>query len=191
MATTIPASYPEVTEPRPTLARRLNRYAWVVSAFITLAVVGMRYIKIPLPDGVDFLWLPPVYSTLNALAGVCLVFSLVAILRKRVLQHRAWNLAALGLSVLFILGYVAYHTTTEPTSYGGEGTSRTIYLFLLATHVILAAISLPLILFTFIRSYTGLIAEHKRMARWVYPIWLYVCITGPICYLMLRPYYPA
>ena len=186
----IPAAYPDVAERRPELARQLNRWAWGISAFITLAVIAMRYVRIPLPEGVDFLWLPPVYSVLNALAGVCLIFSLINILRKRVRAHRTWNLAALALSVLFILGYVIYHLTSEPTSYGGEGTARTIYLILLASHVILAAISLPLILFTFIRSYTGLIPEHKRMARWVYPIWLYVCITGPICYLMLRPYYP-
>lgn len=187
----IPASYPEVAERRPELAQLLNRVAWAVTIFIIVAVITMRYIRIPLPEGVNFLWLPPVYSTLNALAGVCLVFSLYNILKRKVHAHRAWNLAALGLSVLFILGYVAYHITSDPIRYGGEGTARTFYFFLLVTHVILAAVSLPLILFTFIRSYTGLIAEHKRMARWVYPIWLYVCVTGPICYLMLRPYYPT
>ena len=187
----IPPSYPEVAFPRPELARSLDRYAWGISAFILVAVVAMRYIKIPLPEGVDFLWLPPVYSTLNALAGVCLLFSLVAILRKRIRVHRAWNLAALALSVLFILGYVAYHITSEPVRFGGEGTVRTVYFVLLISHVVLAAVSLPLILFTFVRSYSGLIAQHKRMARWVYPIWLYVCVTGPICYLMLRPYYPT
>ena len=185
------AGYPDVQERRPELAAKLNKWAWGITIFITVAVVGMQYITIPLPDGVDFLWLPPVYSTLNALAGVCLLFSLYFIKQKKIRAHKTANLAALGLSVLFILGYVAYHITTESTKYGGEGTMRTVYLILLATHVLLAAISLPLILFTFIRSYTGLIAEHKRMARWVYPIWLYVCVTGPICYLMLRPYYPT
>ncbi len=187
----IPTGYPDVLERRPALAKKLDRYAWGISIFITAAVVGMRYIKIPLPDSVDFLWLPPVYSTLNALAGVCLLFSLYFVLRKKIRAHRSANALALALSVLFILGYVLYHITTEPTEYGGTGTSRTLYFVLLITHVSLAAISLPLILFTFVRSYTGLIEEHKRMARWVYPIWLYVCITGPICYLMLRPYYPA
>ena len=185
----LPAAYPDDPRRRDRLAATLDRWAWGISAFITVAVVAMRYIRIPLPDGVDFLWLPPVYSTLNALAGLCLLGSLYFVLRKRIRAHRAANLLALGLSVLFILGYVVYHLTTEPTTYGGVGTSRTLYLVLLASHVILAAVSLPLILFTFIRAYTGLIAEHKRMARWVYPIWLYVCITGPICYLMLRPYY--
>ncbi len=185
------AGYPTVLEPQPNLERRLSRWAWAVSAVIFVAVVGMRYVKIPLPEGVSFLWLPPVYSTLNALAGIALLFSLYFIINKRIREHRAANFTALGLSVLFILGYVLYHITTEPTEYGGTGTARTIYLVLLATHVILAALSLPLILFTFIRAYTGHIAKHRRMARWVYPIWLYVCVTGPICYLMLRPYYPS
>ena len=184
-------AYPDVPQRRPELAARLDQYAWGISVFITIAVVGMRYIKIPLPEGVSFLWLPPVYSALNALAGVCLMFSLFFILRRDVRRHRAANVIALALSVLFILGYVVYHITTEATQFGGVGTVRTIYFVLLITHVVLAAVSLPLILFTFIRAYTGLIAEHKRMARWVYPIWLYVCATGPICYLMLRPYYPT
>ena len=187
----IPAAYPDVAEPRPELARTLNRWAWAITTVITLAIVGMQYVAVPLPEGVSFLWLPPVYSTLNALAGVCLVCSLVFVLRGEVRKHRAANLAALALSVLFVLGYVLYHVTTESTRYGGEGTWRTVYLILLASHVVLAAVSLPLILFTFIRAYTGQIAAHRRMARWVYPIWLYVCITGPICYLMLRPYYPT
>ncbi len=187
----IPAGYPDVLERRPELAKQLDTYAWGISIFITVAVVVMRYVKLSLPEGVDFLWLPPVYSTLNALAGVCLLFSLYFILRKNVRAHRGANALALFLSVLFILGYVLYHITTEPTSYGGTGAARTAYFVLLITHVVLAAVSLPLILFTFVRSYTGLITEHKRMARWVYPIWLYVCITGPICYLMLRPYYAS
>ena len=185
------AGYPQVAERRPELARKLNRYAYGLTAFITLAVVAMQKIVIPLPEGVSFLWLPPVYSTLNALAGITLLFSLYYIKRGEVIKHKRANVLALALSALFILGYVAYHLTTESTRFGGEGAARTVYLILLATHVILAAISLPLILLTFIKSYTGLIAEHKRMARWVYPIWLYVCFTGPICYLMLRPYYPS
>lgn len=187
----VPAAYPDDPTRRTELAARLDRFAWGIAVIIFLVVVGMRYIKIPLPRGVDFLWLPPFYSSLNALAGVCLLFSLYFILTKQIRRHRAANLLALGLSILFILGYVVYHTTTESTKFGGEGYAKSFYFFLLITHVVLAAVSLPLILFTFIRAYTGLIPEHKRMARWVYPIWLYVCLTGPICYLMLRPYYPT
>jgi len=183
--------YPEIPQRRPELAKQLNRFAYGLTAFITIAVVAMQYISLPLPEGVDFLWLPPLYSTLNALAGVALLFSLYFIKQGKIRAHKKANIVALALSALFILGYVAYHLTTESTRYGGDGWPRTFYLILLATHVILAAVSLPLILLTFIKAYTGLIAEHRRMARWVYPIWLYVCLTGPICYLMLRPYYPV
>ena len=183
------SGYPDVTARRPELAAKLNRWAWAITVFITVAVIAMRYIKIPLPDGVNFNWLPPIYSSLNALAGVALLFSLFFIKIGNVRAHKTANLAALGLSVLFILGYVLYHITPDPTPFGGTGAAKTFYLILLITHIVLAAISLPLILFTFIKSYAGLIAEHRKMARWVYPIWLYVCITGPVCYMMLRPYY--
>ena len=77
----------------------------------------------------------------------------------------------------------------RPTRYGGEGTARVVYFALLISHVVLAAISLPFILFTFIAAWTNRFTVHRRLARWVYPMWLYVAVTGPICYLMLRPYY--
>ena len=111
---------------------------------------------------------------------------------------------ALGLSVLFLLSYVAYHFTTPETIFGdmdhdgvlsaaeraAAGTSRTIYLVLLLSHISLAGLILPFILFTFIRAYTNQFERHRRMARWVFPLWLYVAITGPLVYWLLQPYYP-
>jgi putative membrane protein len=185
------SGYPTVAQPRPELAKQLRKWAWGITAFITIAVVAMQKIAIPLPEGMSLLWLPPVYSTLNALAGITLLFSLYFIKKGNVIRHKQANVIALAMSVLFILGYVAYHITNEPTRFGGEGFAKVFYLFLLASHVILAAVSLPLILFTFIAAYTGMIDKHRKLARWVYPIWLYVCFTGPVCYLMLRPYYPS
>jgi putative membrane protein len=96
---------------------------------------------------------------------------------------------AMGLSALFLVSYVTYHFATEPTRFGGEGAVKIIYLILLITHIITAAIILPFILFTFIRGYAMQVEAHKRIAKWTFPIWLYVAITGPICYLMLMPYY--
>jgi putative membrane protein len=112
-------------------------------------------------------------------------------------------LSALGLSVLFLLSYVTYHFTTPETLFGDlnhDGilnsqelslvvNSRTPYLVLLFSHIILAALSLPFILLTFIKAYTHQFEKHKKMARYVYPIWLYVAITGPLCYFLLMPYY--
>jgi putative membrane protein len=98
-------------------------------------------------------------------------------------------LTAMGLSVLFLLSYVAYHMTNDPTRYGGEGVMRGVYFFLLITHIVSAAVSFPFILFTLVAGLTNRFDAHRRMARWVFPLWLYVAVTGPVCYLMLRPYY--
>lgn len=167
--------------------RKWDRLAWVVSAFVLVVVVLMR--KIKWDTGIDFSFLPPVHASLNAVAFVCLVMGYRAIKSGRRLVHQRWMTMALGLSFLFLLSYVVYHLTTPETRYGGEGILRVIYFILLITHVILAAIILPFILFTFIRGYAGLVERHKRLARWVFPVWLYVTITGPLCYLMLMPYY--
>lgn len=169
------------------LAKKLNIAASIVSAAVVLLVVFMR--KIHLDTGIDFSFLPPFHATLNGLAAVALMFSFYFIKNKQVEAHKRANVVALVLSTLFLLSYVVYHITTEATSFGGEGWIRYVYFFLLITHVILAAVILPFILFTFIRAFTGQIDKHRRMAKWVYPLWLYVAITGPLCYLMLRPYY--
>ena len=169
------------------LAKKLNILATVLSVVVVLLVVLMRQIHFDV--GIDFHFLPPLHATLNGLAAVALMASFYFIKQKNIKAHQTANFIALGLSTLFLLSYVVYHTTTEPTIYGGEGNIKYVYYFFLATHVILAAVILPFILFTFIRAYTGQIERHRKMAKWVYPLWLYVAITGPICYLMLRPYY--
>lgn len=171
------------------IAKRLNIWAWVVSGAVLLLVGLMRRIKIPLPDGWDFSFLPPFHATLNALTAVVLIAAFYFIKQKNVKMHRRMIYVAITLSALFLLSYVAYHFTTEETKFGGEGTIRYIYYFILITHITLAGLILPFILFTFIRAYTNQIERHRKMARWVFPLWLYVAITGPICYIMLMPYY--
>lgn len=163
----------------------------------------MRRVKIPLPEGWNVDFLPPFHATLNALTAVVLIYALYQIKKKNILAHRRAMYTAIGLSVLFLLSYVAYHFTTPETLFGDSnhdsvlsqeelaavGSLRGIYLVLLLSHIFLAALILPFILFTFIRAYTHQFDRHRRMARWVYPIWLYVAITGPICYFFLMPYY--
>ncbi len=169
------------------LEKRLNLLAYVVSAAVLFLVVLMRRVKLDL--GTDFSFLPPFHASLNALTAVILLMALWFIKRKNVQAHRRAIYVAMMTSALFLLSYVLYHFTTPETRYGGEGLLRYIYFFLLITHVVLAAAVLPFILLTFNRAYTGQFERHKKMARWVFPLWLYVAITGPICYLMLRPYY--
>lgn len=175
--------------PKLELARKLNLAVWVITVAVLGLVVGMRYIKLDV--GVSFSFLPPFHATLNALAAVVLVYAFVQIRNRNVERHKRAMVAALAISTLFLLSYVLYHITTESVRYGGEGAIRYVYFFFLITHVVLAAVIFPFILFTFVRSYTNQIEKHKRMARWVFPIWLYVAVTGPICYLMLMPYYPS
>lgn len=179
---------PRSQAPNLRLARKLNIAAGVISAVVLAVVVFMREISLPLGD---FSFLPPFHSTVNALTAVVLIYSVIQIKRGNVKAHRNANMLALALSVVFLLSYVLYHITTESVRYGGEGALRYIYFFLLISHIVLSAIILPFILFTFIRAYTNQIEKHKKMARWVFPLWLYVAITGPICYLMLMPYYPS
>lgn len=169
------------------LAKKLNKGATIISIVVVLLVVLMRKIKLNL--GIDFSFLPPFYSGLNALVAVVLILALMAVKKKNIAAHRRYMTIALGLSALFLLCYVVYHITTPTTNYCNEGNIRYLYFFLLITHIILAAALLPFILFTYIRAYTGQILLHRKMARWVFPLWLYVAVTGPVIYFMLRPCY--
>jgi putative membrane protein len=175
------------SNPNILLAKKLERWAIIFSIVVLVLVIAMRYFTISMPF--DVMLLPPFHAVINSLTEIALLFSFGYIKSGNIDMHRNFNILALVLSAIFLLSYVLYHISTEPTSYGGEGVQKTIYYLLLITHVVLAAVSLPFILFTFIRAYTRQFDRHKRMARWVYPIWLYVAITGPICYFMLAPYY--
>lgn len=168
------------------LEKKLNKIAVVVSIAVVGLVAVMR--QIPRLDlGIDFSFLPAIYSLTNALAAVFLLLGLYFIRQKKVIEHKKMITTALVLSFLFLLMYVIYHITTPETKYCGEGAIRTVYFLLLITHVILAAVSFPFILFTYIKGFTMNVEKHKPMARWVYWVWLYVSISGPVVYLMLRP----
>ena len=174
-------------QPNLQLEKRLNTIAYIVSFVVLLLVGMMRRVKIDL--GVDFSFLPPVHASLNALCAVILLLAFYYIKNGQVEKHRRAIYGAMLCSALFLVSYVLYHFTTPETRYGGQGILRAVYFILLITHVVLAAVILPFILLTFTRAYTMQYERHKKMARWVFPLWLYVAVSGPICYLMLRPYY--
>ena len=155
------------TEPNYGLAKKLNIAALLFSAVVFILVVAMRRIELNVP--VDFSFLPAVYSGLNALTALLLILGFVQIKKKNIDAHKKIMGTALLSSALFLVLYVLYHITTPATTYCGQGTIRTVYFFLLITHIVLAAGSLPFILLTFIRSYTGQIAAHRKMAKWVFP----------------------
>ncbi|MEM6700195.1 MAG: DUF420 domain-containing protein [Bacteroidota bacterium] len=185
------------------LAKQLNIFAWIVTAVVLVLVGLMRRVSIDLPEGLDLHFLVPFHATVNAMTAVALIIALIFIKQRNFVAHRNTMTVALVLSAIFLLSYVAYHFTNDPTIYGdlnGNGAledsekaqvggMRTVYLVLLLTHIVLAAVIFPFILFTFIRAYTNQFKKHRKIARWVYPLWLYVAITGPVLYWMLKPYY--
>jgi putative membrane protein len=137
----------------------------------------------------DFTMLPMVNAIINSCTALVLVIAFIFIRRKQVERHSNMIFVAMTLSFVFLVCYVLYHFTTPETTYCGEGWMRTVYFTFLITHVVLAAVIFPFVLFTFIRGFTGQYARHRKMARWVFPVWLYVAISGPVVYLMLSPCY--
>jgi putative membrane protein len=143
----------------------------------------------------DFQWpfdvyiLPLTNAILNASSAVLLIGALVAIKNRNVVLHTRLIYAAMVLSLLFLVVYILYHTTAGHTKFGGEGTIRLVYFVLLLTHIVTAAIQAPFVLYAFLYGYTGQYEKHLRIVKISYPLWLYVSITGVICYLMISPYY--
>ncbi|MGB1204644.1 MAG: DUF420 domain-containing protein [Chitinophagales bacterium] len=133
--------------------------------------------------------LPKLHALINATVTVLLLLSMYFIKNKNIKAHKLCNITALVLSAMFLVSYVTYHSLTEATSFGGEGVIKYIYFFILITHIILAALILPFILFTFLRAFTANFEQHRKIARWTWPLWLYVSITGVLVYLMISPYY--
>jgi putative membrane protein len=129
--------------------------------------------------------LPAVNATLNAIAFVLLLCGFVMIKRGRIETHRRFMLAAFATSALFLVSYVTYHANVGSKPFTGQGAIRYVYFAILITHVILAAIILPMALITLTHALRSRFERHVPIARWTLPIWLYVSVTGVIVYLML------
>ena len=133
--------------------------------------------------------LPHLNAALNAMATVLLVTGWLLIRRRRIQQHRAVMIAAVITSAAFLTSYVIYHANAGSKPFPGTGAIRTVYFAILIPHVILAAISLPPILITFIRGLRRDDQRHRRIARWTLPVWLFVSVTGVVVYVMLYRMY--
>ncbi|MFN3917580.1 MAG: DUF420 domain-containing protein [Flavobacteriales bacterium] len=158
----------------------------LVSIIIPIVVAALFGIKI---EGVDLSFLPPVYASINGITAVVLVLAVWAIKNKKQQLHENLIRIALFLSVFFLLMYVAYHITSQATPYGGEGFFRHIYFFVLISHIVLSIGIIPLILFTFLKGIVGNYPAHKKLAKFAFPLWLYVAVTGVVVYFMISPYY--
>ena len=175
-------------------SRAVSRFVWTVSIAIPLVVAGL--FMVPAAEGLSEADLERVYllprlnALLNGTAFCCLALSLASIRKGNVARHKQLNTAALGLSALFLISYVAFHLLTESTRFGGEGPVRILYFVILISHILLSVAIVPLALFSYARGLAGDVARHRRIARITMPMWLYVTATGVIVYLMISPYYP-
>lgn len=156
-----------------------------VSIIIPLAVAALFGIKVP---GYDFSFLPPIYATINGITAIMLVIAVVAIKNGKRLLHERIMKTCIGLSVCFLVMYVAYHMTSESTPFGGTGVIRYIYFFILLTHIVLSVTIIPMVLFSYVRAISGDFVRHKKLSKITFPLWLYVAITGVVVYLMISPY---
>ena len=166
--------------------KKYNKVIIALSVVIPLAVAILFTVKI---EGYDFSFLPPIYASINGLTAILLIAAVVAIKNKNMKLHEKLMKVCIGLSAAFLLMYVAYHMTSESTSFGGEGAIRYVYFFILITHILLSIAVIPLVLFTFVRALAQRFDKHKKIAKITFPIWLYVAITGVVVYLMISPYY--
>ena len=178
--------------PAPTFSkndRLANILIWSVSAVVFVVVVLLHELKIEVDLGFDVHIFAQLNAIINGLVAILLIAGLVLIKAKKyVLHKKVMNLSIL-LSLLFLLSYIAHHILADSTSYGGEGLSKTIYYIILITHILLAGLSLPFILFSAYRASISEFSAHKKLTRYVYPVWLYVAITGVIVFIMISPYY--
>ncbi len=158
----------------------------VLSIVIPIAVAALFGIKI---HGYDFSFLPPIYASINGLTAILLTVSYFSIKNGNRSRHEFLNKSCLVLSGLFLVMYILYHITSEATPFGGDGTIKYVYYFILITHIILSVTVIPLVLFTFSRALAGNFERHKRLAKFTFPLWLYVAVSGVVVYWMISPYY--
>lgn len=141
--------------------------------------------------------LPHVNAVLNTTSALCLIAGYILIRRRRTNAHRALMIAAFVASIIFLISYLTYHSLRAyylgfgPKKFEGEGFIRPVYFIILITHTILAVVIVPFVIITLRRGLKRQDAKHRRLARWTFPLWLYVSITGVVVYLMLYRIYPS
>lgn len=160
----------------------------IVSVVIPLVVAVLFTVRIP--NVAPLSYLPPIYATINGITALLLLLALWAIKNgKKRLHQNIMNLN-MGLSMLFLIMYIAYHMTSDPTPFGGSGITAYVYYFILITHIVLSILLIPLVLRTYAKAYVKDFKGHRSLARITFPIWFYVAVSGVLVYTMISPYYP-
>lgn len=190
----------------PVWKRNDRRASWLIISFsliIFITITALSRVKLDVDLGFDAHWFARLNAILNSIVSVFLIAGLAAVKNRKYITHRNIMLTAMALSILFLLSYVCHHLFTGETRFGdvdhnnivdetekaAVGNARMIYYIILGTHIPLAGLILPFILFTAYRALTGDYQKHKKLSRITWPIWLYVAITGVVVYFMISPYY--
>jgi len=168
-------------------SKKYNKWIVIVSIAVPLVIAILFTVKLPNVEPLTFL--PPIYATINGITALLLIVAVWAIKNKKRALHERLMKTAIACSIAFLMMYVAYHMTSDSTSYGGEGTMKYIYLFILLTHILLSIVIIPFVLITYVRAITNDFERHKKIAKITFPLWLYVAVSGVLVYLMNSPYY--
>ncbi len=169
--------------------KKAKTLIWVFSIIVFVAVTVLGRVKLEVDLGFDVHVFAQINAIINSTVAVLLVAALVAVKSKRYQLHKGLMMTAMILSVLFLVSYICHHLFAGETKFGAEGIARTIYYLVLFTHIPLAGLILPFILFTAYRALIGEWPQHKKLARITWPIWFYVAVTGVLVYWMISPYY--
>lgn len=188
-----------------TLEKKFKGSIIAVSIIIPIAVAVLFSVKLK-DFGINIeplSFLPPIYASINAATALLLIMGVLAIKNGNRKVHERIMTLAIACSVVFLVMYVAYHMSAESTKYGdinadgildetelaNAGSMRSVYFFILISHIILSIAIIPMVLFTYVRALAKRFDKHKKLAKITFPIWLYVAVTGVIVYLMISPYY--
>ena len=169
--------------------KRARNLILIVSFVVFAAIVMLGRVKLDVELPFDERIFARLNAIINTTVAVLLVAGIITAKNRQYATHKKIMLTTMGLSLLFLISYICHHLFAGETSFGGEGTIRYVYYFILITHIILAAIILPFILFTAYRALIGENERHRKLAKITWPIWFYVSVTGVIVYLMISPYY--
>jgi len=190
--------------------RLYNILIWIISIVVPLVVALLLFAKwdydklifdlrMPnydpivimenLPIAKPLTFLPPIYAAINGLTALILVIAVYYIKKGKRKIHENLIKVCIALSLSFLVMYIAYHLTSDPTSFGGSGFIAYLYFFILITHILLSIVVIPLVLISYLKASQSNFVAHRKIAKITFPIWLYVAVTGVIVYLMISPYY--
>ena len=160
---------------------------WVNVVSIAVPVVVALLFKVRLPNVEPLSFLPPIYASINGATAFLLISALIAIKNNKRKLHERFMKIAIACSLIFLVMYVAYHMTSDPTKY--KGSVSILYYSILVSHIVLSIVVIPLVLISYVRAYLGDYESHKKIVKFAYPVWLYVAVTGVIVFFMISPYY--